>query len=81
MANAYFSLFIATGNVFGYATGSLMAGTISCCLLLPLNVPLIVKSAFLIFIVFIAIRTYFSVLVAQEQPLVSRDRSSLVLDF
>ncbi|KAG6598754.1 Sucrose transport protein SUC4, partial [Cucurbita argyrosperma subsp. sororia] len=27
VANAYFSPFIATGNVFGYATGSLMAGT------------------------------------------------------
>lgn len=83
VANAYFSLFIAIGNVFGYATGSFSGWykifpftRTSACSVNCANL----KSAFLIDIVFIAITTYLSVSAAQELPLVSSDRSSLVLE-
>lgn len=71
MANAYFSLFMAVGNVLGYATGSFSylykvfpfsitpACNINCANL---------KSAFLIDIAFIAITTCVSISAAQELP-------------
>lgn len=83
VANAYFSLFIAIGNIFGYATGSfsgwykILPFTLtSACSVNCANL----KSAFLIDIVFIAITTFLSVSAAQEVPLVSNDRSSLVVE-
>ncbi|KAE8652151.1 sucrose transport protein SUC4 isoform X2 [Cucumis sativus] len=83
VANAYFSLFIAVGNIFGYATGSVSGlykifpfTLTSACSVNCANL----KSAFLIDIVFIAITTYLSVSAAQEIPLVSNDRSSLVVE-
>ncbi|KAK3021456.1 hypothetical protein RJ639_047628 [Escallonia herrerae] len=73
VANAYFSLFMAVGNVLGFATGSYSgwfkifpftlttACNINCANL---------KAAFLIDIVFILITTYVSISAAHEQPLV-----------
>lgn len=79
VANAYFSLFIAVGNVLGFATGSYsgwfrifwFTSTSSCnadCANL--------KSAFLLDIIFIAITTYISITAAQELPLSSSSRST-----
>ena len=83
MANAYFSLFMAIGNVFGYATGSfsgwykILPFTLtSACSVNCANL----KSAFLIDVVFIAITTYLSVSAAQEISLDSSCRSSLVVE-
>lgn len=79
VANAYFSLFMAIGNILGFATGAYSgwfkifpftyttACTVNCANL---------KSAFFIDIFFIAITTYISITAAQEVPLVSIDRST-----
>lgn len=79
VANAYFSLFMAVGNVLGYATGAFSywfkvfpftltsACDVNCANL---------KSAFLIDIVFIALTTYLSISAAQELPLSSSDRNT-----
>lgn len=72
MANAYFSLFMAVGNVLGYATGSYSGWfkifrftvTAACnpeCANL--------KSAFYLDIIFIVITTYISISAAHEVPL------------
>ncbi|TYJ28873.1 hypothetical protein E1A91_A06G030900v1 [Gossypium mustelinum] len=83
VANAYFSLFMAVGNVLGFATGSYSgwykilpftmtdACDVDCANL---------KSAFFLDIIFIAITTYLSVLAAKEVPLGSRDRSTPFLE-
>ncbi|XP_019265965.1 PREDICTED: sucrose transport protein SUC4-like [Nicotiana attenuata] len=72
VANAYFSLFMAIGNILGYATGSYSgwfkifpftlssACTVNCANL---------KAAFVIDIIFIASTTYISISAANEQPL------------
>ncbi|XP_027330110.1 sucrose transport protein SUC4-like [Abrus precatorius] len=72
VANAYYSLFMAVGNVLGYATGSYSgwhkiftfalspACTISCANL---------KSAFFLDIAFIVVTTYISIMAAHEVPL------------
>ncbi|CAK8537775.1 unnamed protein product [Lathyrus sativus] len=74
VANAYFSLFMAVGNILGYATGSYSgwykiftftvtpACSISCANL---------KSAFFLDIAFIAVTTYLSIMSANEVPLSS----------
>ncbi|KAL9313504.1 hypothetical protein ACSQ67_018956 [Phaseolus vulgaris] len=74
VANAYFSLFMAIGNILGYAAGSYSswyrvfaftmtpACNISCANL---------KSAFFLDIGFIAVTTYISILAAHEVPLSS----------
>ncbi|KAI3417363.1 uncharacterized protein J3R85_014483 [Psidium guajava] len=83
VANAYFSLFMAVGNILGFATGSysgwykiLPFTMTSACNADCANL----KSAFFIDIVFIAITTYISVSAAQELPLGSSDRSSSAAD-
>ncbi|CAL5189536.1 unnamed protein product [Lathyrus oleraceus] len=75
VANAYFSLCMAVGNILGYATGSYSgwykiftftitpACSISCANL---------KSAFFLDIAFIAVTTYLSIVSANEVPLSSR---------
>ncbi|OMP05147.1 Sucrose/H+ symporter, plant, partial [Corchorus capsularis] len=79
VANAYFSLFMAVGNVLGYATGSYsgwykifpFTRTAGCdvdCANL--------KSAFFLDIIFIVVTTYISVSAAKEVPLGLRDRST-----
>ncbi|XP_061352976.1 sucrose transport protein SUC4-like [Gastrolobium bilobum] len=72
VANAYFSLFMAIGNILGYASGSYSgwykvfsftltpACNISCANL---------KSAFFLDIGFIALTTYISIVAAHEVPL------------
>ncbi|AAB60751.1 Similar to Vicia sucrose transport protein (gb/Z93774) [Arabidopsis thaliana] len=74
VANGYFSLFMAVGNVLGYATGSYngwykiftFTKTVAC------NVECAnLKSAFYIDVVFIAITTILSVSAAHEVPLAS----------
>ncbi|OIW16547.1 hypothetical protein TanjilG_08404 [Lupinus angustifolius] len=72
VANSYFSLCMAIGNILGYATGSYSgwykiftftlspACTISCANL---------KSAFFLDIGFIAVTTYVSIMAANEVPL------------
>ncbi|KAL5844594.1 hypothetical protein ACOSQ4_010552 [Xanthoceras sorbifolium] len=77
VANAYFSLSMAVGNVLGYATGSYSgwfkvfpftvtpACNVDCANL---------KSAFFLDVVCIAITTCVSILSAQELPLSSSDR-------
>jgi solute carrier family 45 protein 1/2/4 len=72
VANAYFSLFMAVGNILGYATGSYSgwykifkftltpACSISCANL---------KSAFFLDVAFIAVTTYLSIASAHEVPL------------
>ncbi|XP_010553671.1 PREDICTED: sucrose transport protein SUC4-like [Tarenaya hassleriana] len=74
VANAYFSLFMAIGNILGYATGSYsgwykvfpFTKTVAC------NVECAnLKAAFYIDVVFIAITTCLSVSAAQEIPLSS----------
>ncbi|VVA90671.1 unnamed protein product [Arabis nemorensis] len=74
VANGYFSLFMAVGNVLGYATGSYngwykvfpFTKTVAC------NVECAnLKSAFYIDVVFIAITTILSVSAAHEVPFAS----------
>ncbi|XWS14860.1 hypothetical protein CRYUN_Cryun35bG0044900 [Craigia yunnanensis] len=72
VANAYFSLFMAVGNVLGFATGS-YSGWFK---ILPFTMTAAcdvdcanLKSAFFLDIIFIAITTYLSVLAAKEVPL------------
>lgn len=72
VANAYFSLFMAIGNILGYATGAYSgwyriftftlspACTVSCANL---------KSAFFLDVAFIAVTTYVSITAAHEVPL------------
>ncbi|XP_044475888.1 sucrose transport protein SUC4-like isoform X2 [Mangifera indica] len=79
VANAYFSLFMAIGNIFGYATGS-FSGWFK---ILPFTVTSAcnadcanLKSAFFLDIVFIAITTFISISAAKEVPLGSRNRST-----
>ncbi|XP_062026143.1 sucrose transport protein SUC4 [Rosa rugosa] len=79
VANAYFSLFMAVGNILGYATGAFSywfkvfpftltsACDVNCANL---------KSAFIIDIAFIALTTYLSISAAQELPLGSSDRNA-----
>ncbi|XP_027187669.1 sucrose transport protein SUC4 isoform X2 [Cicer arietinum] len=74
VANAYFSLFMAIGNILGYATGAYSgwykiftftltpACSISCANL---------KSAFFLDVAFIAVTTYLSLVSAHEVPLSS----------
>ncbi|KAH9616432.1 hypothetical protein KSS87_002033 [Heliosperma pusillum] len=81
VANAYYSLFMAVGNILGFATGSytswynilpftLTRGCRESCANL--------KAAFLIDIVFIVITTYISITAAQEVPLTSRDKPTSI---
>ncbi|VFQ63642.1 unnamed protein product [Cuscuta campestris] len=72
VANAYFSLFMAAGNILGCATGSfsgwhkIFPFTLSdACAVNCANL----KTAFLLDIVFIAIATYISLSAVKEQPL------------
>ncbi|CAJ2643159.1 sucrose transport protein SUC4-like [Trifolium pratense] len=79
VANAYFSLFMAIGNILGYATGSYSgwykvfpftltpACNISCANL---------KSAFFLDIIFILITTYISIMAANEVPLGSSEAAN-----
>ncbi|XP_076902260.1 sucrose transport protein SUC4-like [Bidens hawaiensis] len=74
VANAYYSLFMAVGNILGYATGAYSAWykvlpftlnascDINCANL---------KSAFLIDVIFIIFTTYISVTAIHEQPITS----------
>ncbi|KAL0432629.1 UNVERIFIED_CONTAM: Sucrose transport protein SUC4 [Sesamum latifolium] len=75
VANAYFSLFMAVGNVLGFATGSysnwfkILPFTLtSACNVSCANL----KAAFIIDIIFILVTTCISLSAAHEQPLVSR---------
>ncbi|KAF3447436.1 hypothetical protein FNV43_RR12622 [Rhamnella rubrinervis] len=79
VANAYFSLFMAVGNVLGYATGSysgwfkIFPFTLtSACNVNCANL----KSAFILDIIFIAITIYISISAAQELPLGSSDSAA-----
>ncbi|XP_027355858.1 sucrose transport protein SUC4-like [Abrus precatorius] len=74
VANAYYSLFMAVGNILGYAAGSysgwykVFAFTVTpACNISCANL----KSAFFLDIVFIAITTYISITAAHEVPLSS----------
>lgn len=75
VANAYFSLFMAVGNVLGFATGSFSSWykvfpftLTSSCNISCANL----KSAFFLDIAFIALTTYVSISAAHETPLGSR---------
>ncbi|KAL0392172.1 UNVERIFIED_CONTAM: Sucrose transport protein SUC4 [Sesamum radiatum] len=75
VANAYFSLFMAVGNVLGFATGSysnwfkILPFTLtSACNVSCANL----KAAFIIDIIFILITACISLSAAHEQPLISR---------
>ncbi|KAE8659212.1 Sucrose transport protein SUT2 [Hibiscus syriacus] len=79
VANAYFSLFMAIGNILGYATGSYsswfkifpFSRTAAC------NVDCAnLKCAFYLDVIFIALTTYLSVLSAKEVPLGSVEIST-----
>ncbi|GAB4852459.1 sugar transporter protein [Ancistrocladus abbreviatus] len=79
VANAYFSLFMAVGNVLGFATGSysgwyklLWFTVTSACGVNCANL----KSAFFVDILCIAITTYVSISAAHELPLNPRDIST-----
>ncbi|XVF39710.1 hypothetical protein PTKIN_Ptkin01aG0054900 [Pterospermum kingtungense] len=79
VANAYFSLFMAVGNILGFATGSysgwfkvLPFTKTAACDVDCANL----KSAFFIDVIFIAFTTYLSVLAAKEVPLGLSDRST-----
>ncbi|KAK8298071.1 hypothetical protein V6Z11_D05G229100 [Gossypium hirsutum] len=79
VANAYFSLFMAVGNVLGYATGS-YSGWFK---VLPFTMTAAcgvdcanLKSAFFLDVIFIAFTTYVSVLAAKEVPLGSVEMST-----
>ncbi|XP_040998561.1 sucrose transport protein SUC4-like [Juglans microcarpa x Juglans regia] len=83
VANAYFSLFMAVGNVLGFATGAysgwykIFPFTFnSACNANCANL----KSAFFIDIACIAITTYISISSAQEVPLGPSDRSTPFLE-
>lgn len=74
VANAYFSLFMAIGNVLGYATGAYSGWykvfpftTNSSCDINCANL----KAAFLLDVIFIMCTTYISVTAIHEQPLTS----------
>nr|CAA76367.1 sucrose/H+ symporter [Daucus carota]CAA76368.1 sucrose/H+ symporter [Daucus carota]CAC19688.1 sucrose/proton symporter [Daucus carota] len=74
VANAYFSLFMAIGNVLGYATGAYSGwykvfpfSLTSSCTINCANL----KSAFYIDIIFIIITTYISISAAKERPRIS----------
>lgn len=78
VANAYFSLFMALGNVLGFATGAfsgwfkvLPFTLTSSCNVNCANL----KAAFLIDVAFIAITTYISISAAKEVPLNATSRS------
>ncbi|WOL03058.1 sucrose transport protein SUT2 isoform X1 [Canna indica] len=78
VANAYFSLFMALGNILGYATGS-YSGWFS---VFPFNVTSAcgiscanLKSAFLLDVVLLIITTSISVISAKEIPLSSINRA------
>ncbi|GFP94498.1 sucrose transport protein suc4 [Phtheirospermum japonicum] len=80
VANAYFSLFMAVGNILGFATGSYSnwfkifpftltpACNASCANL---------KAAFIIDVIFILITTYISLSAANEQPQTSHSNEEL----
>ncbi|KAF6142127.1 hypothetical protein GIB67_037045 [Kingdonia uniflora] len=77
IANAYFSLFMAVGNVLGYATSSysgwctIFSFTVtSSCGINCANL----KSAFFLDILFIVVTTCLSISAAQERPLSSSNR-------
>ncbi|KAJ8762420.1 hypothetical protein K2173_007859 [Erythroxylum novogranatense] len=77
VANAYFSLFMAVGNVLGYSTGSysgwfrIFPFTVtSACNADCANL----KSAFYLDIIFMMITTYLSITAAPEMPLGLSDR-------
>lgn len=79
IANAYFSLFMAVGNVLGFATGSysgwftIFPFTVtSSCSVNCANL----KSAFFLDVAFIAFTTYVSISAAQELPLSFSNRSA-----
>ncbi|CAH9078291.1 unnamed protein product [Cuscuta europaea] len=72
VANAYFSLFMAAGNILGYATGSysgwykIFPFTLNdACAVNCANL----KAAFLLDIIFIVIATYISLSAVKEEPL------------
>nr|ABA08443.1 sucrose transporter type 4 [Manihot esculenta] len=79
VANAYFSLFMAIGNILGFATGAFSnwfkvfpftvttACNVDCANL---------KSAFYLDIVFMVITSYLSITAAQESPLGLSNRST-----
>ncbi|CAI9116070.1 OLC1v1017123C3 [Oldenlandia corymbosa var. corymbosa] len=78
VANAYFSLWMAVGNILGYATGAysgwfkIFPFTLSAaCNVNCANL----KAAFILDIIFIAITTYVSISAAHEQPLESQQAS------
>ncbi|KAM7266396.1 hypothetical protein ACFE04_004293 [Oxalis oulophora] len=80
VANAYFSLFMAIGNVLGFATGSYSGWykVFSFTLTTGCNADCAnLKSAFLIDIAFIAITTYITITSAHEVPLDSLSETSL----
>lgn len=78
VANAYFSLFMAAGNILGYATGSfsgwykLFPFTLTdACAVNCANL----KSAFLLDIIFITLSTYTSLSAVEEHPLDPQSQS------
>ncbi|KAL8490318.1 hypothetical protein ACS0TY_026002 [Phlomoides rotata] len=78
VANAYFSLMMAIGNILGYATGAysnwykIFPFTVtSACAVNCANL----KAAFIIDIIFIIATTFISLSAAHEQPLTSLDSS------
>ncbi|KAJ6820533.1 sucrose transporter 4 [Iris pallida] len=83
VANAYFSLFMALGNVLGFATGS-YSGWFT---LLPFTVTKAcsvncanLKAAFLIDIVILALTTYICISSVQEVPLSTADEIAHLVD-
>lgn len=83
VANAYFSLFMALGNVLGFATGS-YSGWFA---ILPFTVTKAcsvncanLKAAFLIDIVILAFTTYISISSVQEVPLSNGDEIAHFVD-
>uniref|UniRef100_A0A803MV30 Uncharacterized protein n=1 Tax=Chenopodium quinoa TaxID=63459 RepID=A0A803MV30_CHEQI len=83
VANAYYSLFMAIGNVLGFATGSYT----SWFTIFPFTLTYAcsescanLKSAFLIDIIFIVITTYISITAAHEVPLIVRSEGTNVAE-
>lgn len=79
VANAYFSLWMAIGNILGYAAGAYSSWfkifpftLTSACSVNCANL----KSAFIIDMIFIAFTTFISISAAKEQPLTSSHGSS-----